>query len=136
MDKINQSSENEILNNHNRDNTDGKDVKNANLNDKKEEKDELQVLNHKDDSILLKDIQHIINVSVNITVKLGRAKIKIEDLLNISMGSVLILDKKIGEPLDIFVNESLIARGEIVVVEDKYGIRITSIIDSSKNVNI
>lgn len=132
MDTIKKSSENKLFKNHNGDNTNFKDVENGFISKEKEKKDENLILNTKDNSVLLKDIQHIIDVSVNLSVKLGQAKIKIKDLLNISTGSVLVLDKLIGESLDIFVNESLIAQGEIVAVEDKYGIRIISIVNTSK----
>lgn len=132
MDTIKKSSEHKLFKNNNRDNTNLKDVENDFISNEKEKKDENLILNTKDNSVLLKDIQHIINVSVNLSVKLGQAKIKIKDLLNISTGSVLVLDKLIGESLDIFVNESLIAQGEIVVVEEKYGIRIISIVNTSK----
>lgn len=132
MDTIKKSSEKKLFKNHNGDDTNFKDVENGFISNEKEKKDENLILNTKDNSVLLKDIQHIIDVSVNLSVKLGQAKIKIKDLLNISTGSVLVLDKLIGESLDIFVNESLIAQGEIVVVEDKYGIRIISIVNTSK----
>jgi len=132
MDNIKKSLDNKIFKNNNVDNVDIKDCKNTDLNNKDEEKDKSQVLNIKENTILLKDINHIINVSVNITVQLGQARIKIKDLLKISTESVFVLDKLIGEPLDVFVNKSLIAKGEIVVVGDKYGIRINCILDSQK----
>ncbi|MCW5196515.1 flagellar motor switch protein FliN [Buchnera aphidicola (Pemphigus obesinymphae)] len=132
MDTINKSSEDKLFKNHDEDNSNFKDVENGFTSNGKEKKDENLILNPKDNTVLLKDIQHIVDVSVNLSVKLGQAKIKIKDLLNISIGSVLILDKLIGESLDIFVNESLMAQGEIVVVENKYGIRIISIVNSSK----
>ncbi|CAL4318717.1 flagellar motor switch protein FliN [Buchnera aphidicola] len=132
MNTIKESPENKLFKKNNGENTDFKDVENGFVSNEKEKKDENLILNTKDNSVLLKDIQHIIDVSVNLSVQLGQAKIKIKDLLNISTGSVLVLDKLIGESLDIFVNESLIAKGEIVVVEDKYGIRIISILNTSK----
>ncbi|HXK00283.1 MAG TPA: flagellar motor switch protein FliN [Buchnera sp. (in: enterobacteria)] len=129
MDNVKKTLENKTFNNHN---VDFKDDNSTDINNKDEHKYQSQVLNPKDNGVLLKDINHIINVSVNLAVQLGQAKIKIKDLLAISTGSVLILDKLIGEPLDVFVNESLIAKGEIVVVGNKYGIRITWIVDSQK----
>ncbi|QCI23648.1 flagellar motor switch protein FliN [Buchnera aphidicola (Macrosiphoniella sanborni)] len=74
----------------------------------------------------------ILNTSAKITVELGRSKIKIKDFLRFSKGSMLILDKTVKEPLDIFINGHLIASGEIVVAEKKYGIRITHIKSSLK----
>jgi len=78
----------------------------------------------------------LLNTLVNITVELGKSKIKIKDFLKLSQGSMLLLDKLAKEPLDIFINGHLIASGEIVVSEKKYGLRITSIKDSLKTINI
>ncbi|QCI23114.1 flagellar motor switch protein FliN [Buchnera aphidicola] len=78
------------------------------------------------------------DIPVNITVELGQIKLKIKDLLNINKDSILALDKYSGEPLNILVNQCVIATGELVIIEEKYGIRITSIIDNSEyldNVN-
>ncbi|QCI19663.1 MAG: flagellar motor switch protein FliN [Buchnera aphidicola (Brevicoryne brassicae)] len=78
----------------------------------------------------------ILNTPINITVELGKSKIKIKDFLSFSKGSMLILDKLIKEPLDIFLNGHLIASGEIVVLENKYGLRITNIKNSLKTLNV
>lgn len=78
----------------------------------------------------------ILNVPVNITVELGTSRIKIKDFLKFSKGSMLILNESIKEPLNIFMNGHLIASGEIVVLEEKYGIRITNIKNSLKTINI
>ncbi|QCI20823.1 flagellar motor switch protein FliN [Buchnera aphidicola (Hyperomyzus lactucae)] len=78
----------------------------------------------------------LLNTLVNLTVELGKSKIKIKDFLGFSKGSMLILDKLKKEPLDIFINGHLIASGEIVVLEEKYGLRITSIKNSLENINI
>lgn len=77
----------------------------------------------------------ILDTLVNITVELGKSKLKIKDFLNLSKGSMLILDKLKEESLDIFVNGHLIALGEIVFLENKYGLRITSIKNSDKSIN-
>ncbi|MCU4137130.1 flagellar motor switch protein FliN [Buchnera aphidicola (Sitobion avenae)] len=92
------------------------------------------ILNDSKDVINNKKI--ILNTPVNITVELGASKIKIKDFLSFSKGSMLILDKPIKDPLDIFINGHLIASGEIVVLEKKYGLRITSIKKSLKTINI
>lgn len=78
----------------------------------------------------------VLNSLVNITVELGKSKIKIKDFLSFSKGSMLTLDKLIKEPLDIFLNGYLIASGEIVVLENKYGLRITSIKNSLKTLKV
>ncbi|QCI24186.1 hypothetical protein D9V75_00365 [Buchnera aphidicola (Muscaphis stroyani)] len=82
-----------------------------------------------------KEISHkniIENLPVNITVQLGKLKIKIKDFLNLSKDNVLILDKSIQEPLDVFMNDCLIASGEIVFLENKYGLRITEVKNNFK----
>ncbi|ANF16890.1 hypothetical protein XW81_00375 [Buchnera aphidicola (Schlechtendalia chinensis)] len=82
-----------------------------------------------------KNINFLVNVPINIKIELGTLKLKIKDLLNLSTDSVLTLDKYSGEPLNILVNESIIAKGELVIVEERYGIRITDIIDNSNSSN-
>ncbi|ANZ22324.1 flagellar motor switch protein FliN [Buchnera aphidicola (Diuraphis noxia)] len=84
----------------------------------------------KDSQELLKNKDILLNTSIKITVELGKSKIKIKDFLNLSKGSMLILDKSIKEPLNIYLNGNLIARGEIVVLENKYGLRIMNIKNS------
>ena len=81
-----------------------------------------------------KDINLILDIPVNLSVELGRTKMAIKDLLNLTQGSVIALDGLAGEPLDILINGYLIAQGEIVVVGDNYGVRITDIITPSERV--
>jgi flagellar motor switch protein FliN/FliY len=76
----------------------------------------------------------LLDVPLEITVELGRTKMTIQDLLALAPGSVVELDKIAGEPLDIVVNDRLIARGEAVVVNDKFGVRITDIISRSERI--
>ena len=80
------------------------------------------------------DINLIFDIPVNLSVELGRTKMAIKDLLNLTQGSVISLDGLAGEPLDILINGYLIAQGEIVVVGDNYGVRITDIITPSERV--
>lgn len=101
---------------------------------------EEDVKNHLLDQVdLNKDVSDnksiLLNTLVNLTVELGKSKIKIKDFLGFSKGSMLILDKLTKEPLDIFINGHLIASGEIVVLEEKYGLRITSIKNSLETMN-
>ncbi len=81
------------------------------------------------------DIDLIMDVPVQLTVELGRTKLTIKNLLQLGQGSVVELDGLAGEPMDIFVNGYLIAQGEVVVVEEKYGIRLTDIITPSERIN-
>ncbi len=74
------------------------------------------------------DFDLILDIPVNLTVELGRTKISIRNLLQLAHGSVVELDGLAGEPMDILVNGTLIAQGEVVVVNDKFGIRLTDII--------
>ena len=74
------------------------------------------------------DFDLILDIPVSLTVELGRTKISIRNLLQLAHGSVVELDGLAGEPMDILVNGTLIAQGEVVVVNDKFGIRLTDII--------
>ena len=73
------------------------------------------------------------DVPVQVSAVLGRAKMDVGGLLNIVPGTVLELDRKVGEAIDIFVNNRLVARGEVVLVEDRLGITMTEIIKSEQN---
>ena len=78
------------------------------------------------------DLKLILDIPVKMTVELGRTRMTIKELLRLSQGSVVTLDGLAGEPLDILINGYLIAQGEVVVVSDKFGIRITDIITPSE----
>jgi len=81
-----------------------------------------------------RDLDIVMNIPVKLNVELGRTKISIRQLLELAQGSVLELDGLAGDPMDIFINGYLIAQGEVVVVEDRYGIRITDIITPTERV--
>ena len=74
------------------------------------------------------DIDLILDIPVQLTVELGRTKVPIKDLLQFAQGSVVELDGMAGQPMDVLVNGCLIAQGEVVVVNEKFGIRLTDII--------
>jgi flagellar motor switch protein FliN/FliY len=76
----------------------------------------------------LDNLAFVMDVPVEVTVEIGRRTMKIAEVLRLGNGSVLELDKASGEPLDIFVNNRLVARGEAVVVGERYGIRITEVL--------
>ncbi|MEC9481842.1 MAG: flagellar motor switch protein FliN [Halomonas sp.] len=82
----------------------------------------------------MRDLEMIMDIPVKLTVELGRTRITIKQLLELAQGSVIELDGLAGEPMDILINGYLIAQGEVVVVDDKYGIRITEIITPSERV--
>ena len=81
------------------------------------------------------ELNLILDIPVKMTVELGRTKMTIKELLRLSQGSVVSLDGLAGEPLDILINGYLIAQGEVVVVTDKFGIRITDIITPSERMH-
>jgi flagellar motor switch protein FliN len=74
------------------------------------------------------DLEHVFDVPVNVSAVLGRTKLDVGDLLSIAPGKVLELDRKVGEAIDIMVNNRLVARGEVVLVEDRLGVTMTEII--------
>ena len=80
------------------------------------------------------DIDFILDIPVQLTVELGRTKIAIKNLLQLAQGSVVELSKFAGEPLEVLVNDKLIARGEVVVVNEKFGIRLTEVIPPAERV--
>src|SRR5690606_25739130 len=82
----------------------------------------------------VRDLEMIMDIPVKLNVELGRTRITIKKLLELTQGSVVELDGLAGDPMDILINGYLIAQGEVVVVEDKYGIRITEIITPSERV--
>lgn len=79
-----------------------------------------------------RDLEMIMDIPVKLSVELGRTRLTIKQLLELAQGSVVELDGLPGEPMDILINGYLIAQGEVVVVEDKFGIRITEIITPSE----
>jgi flagellar motor switch protein FliN/FliY len=78
------------------------------------------------------DISMILDIPVQLTVELGRTRIPIKHILQLAQGSVVELDAMAGEPMDVLVNGYLIAQGEVVVVNDKFGIRLTDIVTPSE----
>jgi flagellar motor switch protein FliN len=80
------------------------------------------------------DIDFILDIPVQLTVELGRTKIAIKNLLQLAQGSVVELDGLAGEPMDVLVNGCLIAQGEVVVVNDKFGIRLTDIVTPAERI--
>lgn len=80
------------------------------------------------------DINFILDIPVQLTVELGRTKIAIKNLLQLAQGSVVELNGLAGEPMDVLINGCLIAQGEVVVVNDKFGIRLTDIISPADRI--
>ena len=78
------------------------------------------------------EMEAVFDVPVRVSAILGRSKMKVADLLKINTGTVIELDRKIGEAIDIYVNNRLVARGEVVLVEDKLGVTMTEVIKAEK----
>ncbi len=74
------------------------------------------------------DLQAVFDVPVKVSAVLGRSRMEVSDLLKLKEGSVVELDRKVGEPIDIFINDRLVARGEVVIVENRLGVTMTEII--------
>lgn len=81
-------------------------------------------------------LDFLMDVTLQITVEVGRARLTIQDILQLGQGSVVELTKLAGEPLDIFVNNRQIARGEAVIVNEKFGVRLTDIISPEDRVGV
>jgi len=80
------------------------------------------------------NIDVILDVPVTLSMEVGRTRIPIRNLLQLNQGSVVELDRAAGEPLDVFVNGTLVAHGEVVVVNEKFGIRLTDVISAAERV--
>ena len=72
------------------------------------------------------------NISVTLSIEVGRAMIKIKDLMRLTHGSVVELDRIAGEPLDLLINNTVVAQGEVVLVNERYGIRLTRVVPASE----
>jgi len=94
--------------------------------------------NLRDDSILDSkrdvNLETILDVPVTLSMEVGRSRIPIRNLLQLNQGSVVELERAAGEPLDVYVNGTLIAHGEVVVVNEKFGIRLTDVISPAERI--
>jgi flagellar motor switch protein FliN len=79
------------------------------------------------------DLEAVFDVPVQVSAVLGRARMDVGDLLKLGPGAVLELDRKVGEAIDIYINNRLVARGEVVLVEDKLGVTMTEIVKAEQN---
>lgn len=77
----------------------------------------------------------ILDIPVTLSMEIGRSKISIQNLLQLARGSVVELDRMAGEPLDVLVNGTLVAHGEVVVVNDKFGVRLSDVVSPAERVN-
>lgn len=81
-----------------------------------------------------RNLELLLNIPLEVTVELGKARMLLKDLLNLNKGAVIELEKEASEPLDVLVNDHPVAKGEVVVIEEKFGIRITEIATPAERV--
>ena len=86
------------------------------------------------DEVKEANLDLILDIPLSVTVELGRSKMLINDLLQLGQGSVVELTKLVGDPLEVLVNDKLVARGEVVVVNEKFGVRLTDIVTPMERV--
>src|SRR5699024_2292162 len=82
-----------------------------------------------------RNLDMLLDIPLRVTVELGRTKRAIKDILELSAGSIIELDKLAGEPVDVLVNEKPVAKGEVVVIDENFGVRITDIVSQSERLN-
>ena len=87
-----------------------------------------------DPGALDRDVDFILDIPLEVTIELGRTRMVINDLLKLGQGSVIELSKTAGDTLEVLANQKLIARGEVVVVNEKYGIRLTEIVSPGERI--
>lgn len=85
------------------------------------------------DDLIEKDVQAIYDIPVQISAVLGKSTMQVSQLLKLGRGAVVELDRRVGEAVDIYVNDRLVARGEVVIMEDRLGVTMTEIIKSDKS---
>lgn len=88
----------------------------------------------KKDASYARDIDFLLDIPLEVCVELGKTRMQIKDLLQLGQGSVVELEKLAGEPMEVMVNGRLIARGEVVVVNEKFGVRLTDIVSPSERI--
>ncbi len=111
---------------------DSENLEAAQFNELEAQDDDSQELTETSTDEIKLDV--ILDVPVTVSMEIGRTKINIRNLLQLNQGSVIELDRFAGEPMDVLVNGTLIAHGEVVVVNDKFGIRLTDVISPSERV--
>lgn len=104
------------------------------MNEKRKESQEFSELSRESNAPEAKKLDFILDIPLQIAVELGRTEMVVSDLLKLAQGSIVELPKSAGQTLDVLANKQLIARGEVVVVNDKYAIRITEIVSSLERI--
>lgn len=104
------------------------------VNDRKEAPYEFSDIDHSKEAVPESNMEFLLDIPLEISIELGRTRMLIDQLLKLSQGSVIELTKYAGETLDILANQKVIAKGEVVVVNEKYGIRLTEIVSPMERV--
>ncbi len=99
-----------------------------------DEKPELKVHNEKSEAPKDEALEMVLDIPLKVSVELGRTRILVQDLLKLHKGTVIELSKASGEPLDVLVNDKVVARGEVIVTNEKFGIRLTDIVSHSQRI--
>ncbi len=99
-----------------------------------EETEQAESETQKNERASVENLRVLENIDVKLTVEVGNAEIKIRDLLRLNEGSIVELDRLAGDPLDILVNGTMIAQGEVVMVGERFGVRFSEIVDPEKRV--
>ena len=99
-----------------------------------EENEQRETDTQKNERASVENLRVLENIDVRLTVEVGNAEIKIRDLLRLNEGSIVELDRLAGDPLDILVNGTMIAQGEVVMVGERFGVRFSEIVDPEKRV--
>ena len=112
-------------------------VKEENVHDKEEtsgKNQETEGVKEKNERSSLENLRVLENIDVKLTVEVGGAEIKLRDLLRVNEGSVIELERLAGDPLDILANGTIIAKGEVVMIGERFGIRFTEVVDPKERV--
>jgi flagellar motor switch protein FliN/FliY len=80
------------------------------------------------------DLDIILDIPLDVTVELGKVKMPVNELLQLGQGSIIELSKQVGEPLDIYINNKLVAKGEVVILDEKFGIRVADIVNPAERI--
>ncbi len=100
----------------------------AEENETIEETEKIEDVNEKTEEQAARELDFILDIPLELSVELGKTKMLVNDLLQLGQGSIIELNKLAGEPLEVYINRKLIARGEVVVVNEKFGVRLTDVI--------
>ena len=109
------------------------DIESVNIGDIDEDEESSLEEMEEDRPKIAPEFEFILDIPMKVSVEMGRSRILVKELIQLSVGMVLEVDKLVGEPLEIHINDKVVARGEVVVINEKFGIRLTDIISSMES---